>query len=398
MSTLQPPEKFSFKPEEWPQWIQEFKRFRSASELNQKSGETQRDTLLYVMGRESEKILQNLEFRVHTVGEGTDAREEQEVDTDFETLISKFDAYFIVKRNIIHERTQFQERKQKETETVEEFYRSLRSLVAHCQYTDIDGQLRDRFVVGLKDVRLKEKLQLTHDLTLSKAIEVARQHEQIKEQMKQQGFNASSDEAKDEFRSRPHRQNRDEDMTSTTRYTSYAGNRDERSRHSDQKNASSSSRGRGRFRQERDKRNFSECDRCGRQHGRESECPARGRICRKCMKKGHYANKCRSVQETVLTESEEEEFSLDSAEIEDDTEAWMVDLKIKGTDIKFKIDSGADITIMKEKSFEKMKVKPQLRHTNVHLTSPAGKLMTRGEFFAKISYKEKSYKFRVIVV
>ncbi|KAK7115575.1 hypothetical protein V1264_001415 [Littorina saxatilis] len=195
------------------------------------------------MGRESEKILSNLEFRVHTVGEGTDAREEQEVDTDFETLISKFDAYFIVKRNIIHERTQFQERKQKETETVEEFYRSLRSLVAHCQYTDIDDQLQDRFVVGLKDVRLKEKLQLTHDLTLSKAIEVARQHEQIKQQMKQQGFNASSDEARDEFRSRPHRQNRDEDMMSTTRYTSYAGNRDERSHHSDQKNASSSSRG-----------------------------------------------------------------------------------------------------------------------------------------------------------
>ena len=77
--------------------------------------------MLYVMGRESEKVFQTFQFVERTVGEGADARQERERDTDFETLVQKFDSYFIVKRNIIHERTKFQERKQGQNETVEEF-------------------------------------------------------------------------------------------------------------------------------------------------------------------------------------------------------------------------------------------------------------------------------------
>ena len=53
-------------------------------------------------------------------------------------------------------RIKFHERQQKEGETVEEFGRSLISLITHCQYRDVEEQMRDRFVVGLK-----EKLQLT---------------------------------------------------------------------------------------------------------------------------------------------------------------------------------------------------------------------------------------------
>ena len=82
-----------------------------------------------------------------------------------------------MKRNIIHERTKFQERKQSDSETIEEYYRSLRALVAHCECIDAEDQVQDRFVVGLTDSRLKEKLQLIHALTLAKALEIARQHE-----------------------------------------------------------------------------------------------------------------------------------------------------------------------------------------------------------------------------
>ena len=44
--------------------------------------------------------------------------------------------------------------------------------------------MRDRFVVGLKDRKLKERLQLAHDLTLTKSLEIARQDEQVKRQMR----------------------------------------------------------------------------------------------------------------------------------------------------------------------------------------------------------------------
>ena len=48
-----PPEKFSFKPEDWIRWFRRFERFRKATGLDQKSGDNQVNTLVYSMGRRS---------------------------------------------------------------------------------------------------------------------------------------------------------------------------------------------------------------------------------------------------------------------------------------------------------------------------------------------------------
>ena len=72
----------------------DFRRFGSAFKLTEKSGETQRDSLLYIMGSESEKIFQNL-VKTVIVGEDEDARVVQEMDTDFDTQILKFDEYWV---------------------------------------------------------------------------------------------------------------------------------------------------------------------------------------------------------------------------------------------------------------------------------------------------------------
>ena len=85
--------------------------------------EVHRDTFLYIMGPESDKIFHSLKFNVVN---GT-----PESDENFETLTRKFDEYFVVKKNVIYERSLFQNRKQVQGETVEEFYRALRDLVRH---------------------------------------------------------------------------------------------------------------------------------------------------------------------------------------------------------------------------------------------------------------------------
>ena len=46
--------------------------------------------------------------------------------------------------------------------------------------------LRDRFVVAVKDQAVKQKLQLITDRSLDKAMTIARQHEQVKLQMREQ--------------------------------------------------------------------------------------------------------------------------------------------------------------------------------------------------------------------
>jgi hypothetical protein len=52
------PDSFTFhQPEEWPRRIRRFERFRSASGLDEKSEETQVNTLVYTMGDEADDIL-----------------------------------------------------------------------------------------------------------------------------------------------------------------------------------------------------------------------------------------------------------------------------------------------------------------------------------------------------
>ena len=89
---------------------------------------------------------------------------------------------------------------------------------------------------------------------------------------------------------------------------------------------------------------------------------------------------------------EEEEFLLESV-ITDNTK-----LKIKGTEVHFKIDIGADVTIINEQTYEKFKNKPKLSATRITLTSPGSRLSTRGVFFAKTVVKNEPFWFQVIVV
>ena len=67
----------------------------------------------------------------------------------YETVKSKFDKYFIPKRNV-YERAVFNSRKQAEGETVDAFITALHTPSEHRQYGPLqDKMIRDRIVVGI---------------------------------------------------------------------------------------------------------------------------------------------------------------------------------------------------------------------------------------------------------
>ena len=91
--------------------------------------------------------------------------------------------YFNVQRNTIFERARFNLRKHEEGESVDQFITSLYTLAEHCDYGELkDKLIRDRIVVGLRDAKISEKLQLDPALTLEKAVTQARQKEAVHEQ------------------------------------------------------------------------------------------------------------------------------------------------------------------------------------------------------------------------
>ncbi|KAK0156520.1 hypothetical protein N1851_000189 [Merluccius polli] len=168
---IQPPEPFDFsKPHEWPKWIRRFERFRQASNLTASSDDNQVNTLIYCMGDEADDVLRGLKLS------DTDLR-------NYSKVREGFQSFFVVKRNIVYEHARFNMRKQEENETVDAFVTALYALAEHCNYGTLhDELLRDRIVVGLADKRLSERMQMEKNLDLEKAIDIARKSEAVKKQ------------------------------------------------------------------------------------------------------------------------------------------------------------------------------------------------------------------------
>ena len=102
---LQPPEPFNFRtPDDWPRWKRRFEQFRVASGLDSDTAAKQVSTLLYCIGEGAKGVMTSTNI--------TD--EERKL---YDTVMSKFDAFFKVRRNVIYERARFNRRNQHEGET-----------------------------------------------------------------------------------------------------------------------------------------------------------------------------------------------------------------------------------------------------------------------------------------
>ena len=94
-----PPDKFTFKPnDDWTKWITRIERFRIASELHKKPEETQVATLIYSMGDDADDTFSALAMTA-------DERNK------YDTVKSKLEGHFIIKRNVIFERVKFNKRR-----------------------------------------------------------------------------------------------------------------------------------------------------------------------------------------------------------------------------------------------------------------------------------------------
>ena len=164
------------------EWRRRFEQYRVASGLAKEDNERQVSALLYCLGEEADDVLTSTNI-------SSDSRKV------FADVLKKFDEFFKVRKNIIFERARFNRRCQGETETAEQFITSLYhryyipyhlclySLATDCEFGELKEQLiRDRIVVGIRDISLSEKLQMDADLTLEKAKRLVRQREAVQGQ------------------------------------------------------------------------------------------------------------------------------------------------------------------------------------------------------------------------
>ena len=110
-----------------------------ASGLYKEEEERQVNTLLYCLGEGAEDVLCSTGL---AVGERK----------KYAAVLSKFDKFFGIRKNVIFERARFNSRIQKEGELAELFIADLYSLADKCEFRDFkEEMIRDRLVVGIRD-------------------------------------------------------------------------------------------------------------------------------------------------------------------------------------------------------------------------------------------------------
>ena len=367
ISNVRPPNEFDFtKPLLWPTWLKRFDRYVSVANLTEKPEKEKLhcqktsiyidilclhftfpnthivylyiwkfsdsvDLLCYVMGEKAEEILNQLMPQVNA-------------DTTLQTVKDKFTTYFSPKKNTIFERFKFNSRVQQTDESVDTFITALHTLAESCEYNTLkDSLIRDRIVIGVRDTRTSERLQLTADLTLEKAVTMVRQAEV---QIKESKFIRK--EASD--RSEVHRvvDKRDKTPSNSGSSRPYA----------EKKNSA-------------DKRG--PCYRCGLpQHVDPKKCPARNSECRKCKKVGHWDRACRTndlrrtgevnnkpsgVRRVEEKDSFEETFFIGTVTSKQANSGknFLINVNVMdfSESVEFLVDTGADVTCISQKCIPK---------------------------------------------
>ena len=370
---FKPPKNFDFHtPQGWTTWKRAYLRFHESNELEKKSESVQVSQLVYAMGPDADRILDTFTM--------TDADKKK-----FLPVLAKFDEYFTPARNIIHERAQFHKCSQKEGETVDEYVRRLYEAAEFAEFPDKENTIRDRLVLGLTDTEISEKLQIEDELTLVKAIRIAKRDEAVKKQLKEQ---------------------RHVDAVFTKGHG--GGNRGGRGGHKG---------GRGSDRQHTStQENEGQCQYCGYNHP-PRRCKAYGETCRKCKRKNHFARMCgkqarpgqarqRHHQPKVDYVSEDDyegigevtEVHLMAVSNSKGNAAWREELLIDDIPVTFKIDTGADVSCMSYTSFKKLRKQSPLIATDTVLKSPGGVLDCAGKITLNAKVKGSSYPLTVYVI
>ncbi|XP_046849610.1 uncharacterized protein K02A2.6-like [Xenia sp. Carnegie-2017] len=289
-----------------------------------------------------------------------------ERDMVYGNVVEQFASHFVGRSNTSFERARFNKRIQGEKESVIDFVEDLYKLAETCQFGTLKDELiRDRIVVGIQNANLSQRLMQDDKLTLEKAIREVKSSELVKHH-----HDILKGDSENGLIGRVRTNQRKGNDTTQKSKLKWNQNRSP-DQHSRKKNRQRS--------------------RCGRStiHKRE-DCPANNKTCLKCNKEGHFAAVCRSNSSAKIqsvddksTDSPGDFFLGTISDIENERK-WAIDLLLGKSTVKFKIDTGADVTVIPEPVFVQTGI-TRMQSTNKELFGPnQAKLSVKGKIRATL--------------
>ena len=287
-----------------------------------------------------------------------------EDDKEYQQVKEKLQAHFEPKVNVTFETYNFRQLAQEPNESVDKFVTRLREAANRCDFHDKDREIKDQIVQKCLSERLRRKA-LREDPSLSNLLSAARAMETADAQAKAM------------------------ESPAILKVSQQAKSSKERVDGPLRKNKEHTGQSEGERK---------ECFNCGglwpHSNGRKS-CPAWGIECRKCGKKNHYAKKCKSTTKVRkidnLSGSESEDEYRVSAVQQKTARGHTITVKVDEIPLQVQIDSGADVNIVDEDSFDKLKGQVTLSRSRAKLfaynsTTP---LPLLGKFTAVVSTKKR---------
>ena len=300
--------------------------FTFCGPLKQKSEEVKCNYLMLWVGDKGREIYSTWEL-------GTEEAKK------LNTYYTKYEAYVKPKSNRVFARYKFRQKVQQEGEPFEQFLTDLKLLVKDCGYCDPNEMVRDRVVIGCHSTKTREKLiQEGSDLTLEKAIDIARTDEISKTQLETMASEDASNNSLNQRKQKPEQ------------------TRKQKHDHTQKKEVPSK-----------------ECQECGYKHG-NNKCYAKGKRCTKCQKLNHFARVCRSKSDArkgvLLLEEDDSDHdlfvgcitSINTVELSE----WYEELTVQNKAVKFQLDTGPKYNVLPHKVIEDLGIQCHVEKTQIH--------------------------------
>ena len=247
---------FQFNPDEhvWTEYVEIFEHYFTANKI--KEDELKVSILCSNVGPKTYHVIKNL------------CLPKKPSELKFQDIVDLVKNHYKPKMTEASASLKFNTRNRMEGESMRMFVAELRRLAAPCNYgSHLDRALKDRFIAGVNDKDIQEKILNVPDeeLTFEKAFKIAESHETACRNVKEMQRNSG-----------PTKSDMEQETVNKLRGIN--------------PKATDNSQGTVKA--------VLSCSRCGGKHDSES-CWAKNKNCFKCGKKGHTKVKCRKDQEKV---------------------------------------------------------------------------------------------------
>lgn len=413
-STILPPSSMTWSgnlSDNWKFYKQKFILYLQATKSDNESSEFKSSILLSSIGDKALKVYNNFVF------------ENEEDKMKLEKIIAKYDEYFLPEKNVTYERHVFFLRNQLDGESIDNYITELRDLSSSCEFGDLcDSLIKDRLVLGVNEVAVKERLLRVKDLTLAKAMDICRSAERTRQQM--ENLSGTENASLNDL-------HRISTSASTSQGFEQARKPPRRSQPQFQKSRFEYARRaptRNQYEMSCEADKFV-CKKCATRHGK-NECPAYGIRCRRCKALNHFEKCCFSnfkqvnQVDNVEINSSDSDFYLDSIDFlttssvkrdyglvshskfihslsnSNSTDDWSVKMFVENTIINFKVDSGAQVNVLPHSFLPKLHIsKNHLYQTNAKLiTYTHDEIPVLGKCYLNCRYKNRTAKVTFFIV